>query len=83
MVLYYRSVIECVIQNFAEKIEASSGEEEETQMQIGKQFFFTLYLLLSGAQWSVVECLTQDQGAAGSSLTGVSALWSLGKTHLS
>ena len=32
---------------------------------------------------SVVECLTQDRGAAGSSLTGVFALWSLSKTHLS
>ena len=32
---------------------------------------------------SVVECLTQDRGAAGSSLTGVTALWSLSKTHLS
>ena len=30
---------------------------------------------------SVVECLTQDQGAAGLSLTGVTALWSLSKTH--
>ena len=32
---------------------------------------------------SVVECLTGDRGAAGSSLTGVIALWSLRKTHLS
>ena len=32
---------------------------------------------------SVVECLTRDRGAAGSSLTGVIALWSLRKTHLS
>ena len=32
---------------------------------------------------SVVECLIQDRGAAGSSLTGVTALWSLSKTHLS
>ena len=32
---------------------------------------------------SVVECLAQDRGAAGSSLTGVTALWSLSKTHLS
>ena len=32
---------------------------------------------------SVVECLTQDRGAAGSRLTGVTALWSLSKTHLS
>ena len=32
---------------------------------------------------SVVECLTRDRRAAGSSLTGVAALWSLSKTHLS
>ena len=31
----------------------------------------------------MVECLTRDQRAAGSSLTGVTALWSLSKTHLS
>ena len=28
---------------------------------------------------SVVECLTQDQGAVSSSLTGITALWSLSK----
>ena len=32
---------------------------------------------------SVVECLTRYGGATGSSLTGVTALWSLSKTHLS
>ena len=32
---------------------------------------------------SVVECLNRDRRAAGSSLTGVTALWSLSKTHLS
>ena len=32
---------------------------------------------------SVVECLTRDRGAVGSSLTGFTALWSLSKTHLS
>ena len=32
---------------------------------------------------SVEECLTGDRGTAGSSLTGVTALWSLSKTHLS
>ena len=32
---------------------------------------------------SVVECLTGDQEAMGSSLTSVTALWSLSKTHLS
>ena len=30
----------------------------------------------------MVECLTRDRGAAGSSLTGITALWSLSKTHL-
>ena len=30
---------------------------------------------------SVVECLTRDRGAAGSSLIGVTVLWSLSKTH--
>ena len=38
-------------------------------------------------QWersgSVVECFTRDRRVAGSSLTGVTALWSLSKTHLS
>ena len=32
---------------------------------------------------SVVEYLTRDRGAPGSSLTGVTALLSLSKTHLS
>ena len=30
---------------------------------------------------AVVECLTRDRRAASSSLTGVTALWSLSKTH--
>ena len=32
---------------------------------------------------SVAECLTRDRGAAGSSLIGVTVLWSLNKTQLS
>ena len=36
-----------------------------------------------GCSSSVVECLTRDRRAAGSSLTRVTALWSLSKTHLS
>ena len=32
---------------------------------------------------SVVECLAQEGKAAGKSLTGITALWSLSKTHLS
>ena len=31
----------------------------------------------------VVDYLTRDRGAAGSSITGVTVLWSLSKTHLS
>ena len=30
---------------------------------------------------SVVECLTRDRGAAGWSLTSITVLWSLSKTH--
>ena len=43
-------------------------------------YFFALKQELSG---SVVECLTRDQGAVVSSLTRVTALWSLSKAHLS
>ena len=39
--------------------------------------------ILGGASGSVVECLTRDQEAAGLSLTGVTALWSLSMTNLS
>ena len=31
----------------------------------------------------VIECLTRDRGVVGSRLTGVTALWSLSKSHLS
>ena len=41
-----------------------------------------LLTILWECSGSVVECLTRDRGAAGSSLTGVTALWSLSKTHL-
>ena len=39
--------------------------------------------LLRELSGSVVECLTRNRRAAGSSLIGVTALWSLSKTHLS
>ena len=39
--------------------------------------------ILLQSSGSVKDCLTRDQGAAGLSLTGVTALWSLSKTHLS
>ena len=44
---------------------------------------YNLNMLLWEGSGSVVECLTRDRGAAGSSLTGVTELWSLSKTHLS
>ena len=52
---------------------------------IFKGFRTKLYIvgILMEPSGSVVECLTQDQEAAGWSLTGVTALWSLSKTHLS
>ena len=37
----------------------------------------------NGAQWLSGRVLDSDRRAAGSSLTGVTALWSLSKTHLS
>ena len=50
-----------------------------------KQSDQCLFYSLSGRECSgsVVECLTQDRGGAGSSLTGVTVLWSLSKAHLS
>ena len=42
-----------------------------------------LKLLSRERSGSVVECLTRDREATGSSLTCVTALWSLSKTHLS
>ena len=46
-----------------------------------------LHIVYFNGSWersgSVVACLTRDRRAAGSSLTGVTALWSLSKTHLS
>ena len=46
-------------------------------------FFFFSQNHFRERSGSVVECLTRDRRAAGSSLTGVTALWSLSKTHLS
>ena len=37
--------------------------------------------LNANSSGSVVECLTRDRRAVGSSLTGVTALWSLSKIH--
>ena len=45
--------------------------------------FAFLNFSLGERSGSVLECLTRDRRAAGSGLTGVTALWSLSKTHLS
>ena len=49
-------------------------------------FMICVFINMTGTRersGSVVERLTQDRRAVGSSLTGVTALWSLSKTHLS
>ena len=40
-------------------------------------------MIICEGSGSVVECLSQDRRAAGSSLTSLTALWSLSKTHYS
>ena len=47
------------------------------------RYFVTFSLEYLGAQWLSGRVLTRDREAAGLSLTGVTALWSLSKTHLS
>ena len=49
---------------------------------IKQEIFNFLLIGLGERSGSVVECLTRDRGAVGSSLTGVTALWSLSKIHL-
>ena len=46
-----------------------------------KMLDFVYHMALIGS--AVVECLTRDREAADSSLTSITALWSLSKTHLS
>ena len=51
--------------------------------QIKKVLSEGVQLVRGGPIFSEVECRTRDREAADTSLTGVTALWSLGKTHLS
>ena len=61
----------------------------KSQLQSQFQIFVnqTVCVFSQRKEWersdAVVECFTRDRRAAGSSLTGVTALWSLSKTHLS
>ena len=52
----------------------------KSTVSMSSYFYHPKYRERSG---SVVECLTRDREAAGSSLIGVTALWSLSKKHLS
>ena len=59
-------------------------------MSIHKEKGKTVYIWVqygkfngSAVAQSVVECLTRDREATGLNFTGVAALWSLSKTHLS
>ena len=53
------------------------------QLLIFVKIIITITMYFGEHSGSVVECLTRDQEVAGSSLTGVTVLWSLSKTHLS
>ena len=62
-----------------------SGKQSDLDLMSTDVFtrFSQLILDLRERSGSMVECLTRDRRVAGSSLTGVTALWSLSKTHLS
>ena len=62
--------------NESEVTSTTTHGDEEFQVKLEASF-------THGIGTSVVECLARDRRAAGLSLTGVTALWSLRKTHLS
>ena len=57
--------------------------EEDPKLSTCLYVRHTLDVWYKERSGSVVEWLTRDRGAVGSSLNGVTALWSLSKTHLS
>ena len=61
------------------KKKKKKGEKEEPKKKTKKAPVSSLIYPLRS---SVVECLTWDRRAVGLSLTGITALWSLSKTHL-
>ena len=68
--------------NFENQIARFSSRGMTTWVSIWLIEEINLILTRRERSGLVVECLTQDRRAAGSSLTGVTALWSLSKTHL-
>ena len=69
----------CFNQNSAVKKTIAQGITVLNYRQVSVNALTVPY----GAQWLSGRVLEWDWGAAGSSLTGVTALWSLSKTHLS
>ena len=65
--------------NLVMRIQMMCNSQEPQHLHV----YFPIIPLVGERSGSVVECLTRDRRAAGSSLTGVTALWSLSKTHLS
>ena len=60
----------------------SNGQPSSERSKFNQSF--RVYVdFLGERSGSVVECWTRDQRAPGASLTDVSALWFLSKTHLS
>ena len=61
----------------------SEADMDDKHDKQGTNVFLSFTILSRESSSSVVECLTRDREVAGSSFTGVTALWSLSKTHLS
>ena len=78
MMIYVMSLLHVIENN---GIKTMSTQQQ--QRNVSTQFILNVRLVIWERSGSVVECLTRDRRAAGSSLTGVTVLWSLSKTHLS
>ena len=82
-VCFYTEFVSNVRQLFA--VDDFSKRNFQMLFFLGALRFFLNIIIRNSRErsGSVVECLTRDRRAADSSLTGVTALWSLSKTHLS
>ena len=66
-----------LIQAFIVVLITCKNDEDQSKHELTR--VLTTFQQNKGA----LECLTRDRGAEGSSLNGITALWSLSKTHLS
>ena len=76
----YRIINKFINKKSVNKLNVSAIMKTQSSMEDSGQ---TCQSLGFSHQGSMVECSTRDRRAAGSSLTCVTALWSLSKTHLS